>query len=352
MRLGLIARADHRGLAIQTAGVHRALQPLKTLIIDCPSANPLPLHLDQFHGDGVSVVKGWPTERDFRPFLDGLDVVYTAECDYTRDGTLYRLAESMGVKTVLHLNFELFDHGRNPSLPRPSLFAAPSMWRYDEIPEPKKFLPVPIDLDAFPTHPLASKATRFLHVIGRPAVNDRNGTADLLDALAYVQSPITVTITCQDDHYVSGLLASRRIPRHITVDVRTGDANHYTDLYEGQDVLVLPRRFAGLCLPANEALGAGMPVVMPDISPNNTWLPSDWLVPAEKHGEFMAKTRVEVFSADHRALAAKIDQFATDPAFYATSADTARRIAKELSWTEQAPVYRQLFTDLCTKGVA
>lgn len=345
MRLGLIARADHRGLGQQTRSVFNALNPARTLVVNCPSANPLPLHLEYF--PGATVVNRIPTDQDCRNFLSdgGVDVVYSAETFY--NPRLPDIAREYGVKTVLHLNREFLD--RND---RPDLWAAPSMWHWDEIPSPKQFLAVPIDLDAFPARPRPVKAAKFLHVVGRPAINDRNGTADLLDALQFVQTPITVTITCQDPHYVSGLLAARRIPRHITLDVRTGDAKHFADLYEGQDVLVMPRRFGGLCLPVHEALGAGMPVVMPDISPNNTWLPSDWLVPAETCGVFMAKTRVEVFSADHRALAAKIDQFATDPQFYSASADTAVRMAKELSWAEQAPVYRKLFAELCAEGVA
>lgn len=312
------------------------------MVVDCPSASPLPLRRDWY--PHAKWVKGLPTDRDCRDFLsDGVDVVYSAETFY--NPCLPDIARECGVKTVLHINREFLDLND-----RPDLWAAPSMWHYNEIPEPKVFLPVPIDLAKFPTRPPQPKATRFLHVIGRPAVHDRNGTADLLGALAYVRSPIEVTLTCQDEHYISGLLASRRIPRHIKLRQRTGDVPDNADLFADQDVLVMPRRFGGLCLPVNEALGAGMPVAMPDISPNNAWLPTDWLVPAESRGEFRAKTRVEIFSADHRALAAKIDQFATDPAFYATSADTARRMAKELSWTEQAPVYRKLFADLCTKG--
>lgn len=344
MRLGLIARADHRGLGRQTRAIFDQLHPNKTLVVNCPSAHPLPLHLEYF--PGATIVNRIPTDRDCRDFLrDGVDVVYSAETFYNPN--LPDIAREFGVKTLLHINREFLD-----LRDRPDLWAAPSMWHFDEIPEPRMFLPVPIDLDAFPSRPPSSKATRFLHVIGRPAIHDRNGTADLLDSLDYVRSPITVTITCQDPHYVSGLLASRRIPRHITVDVRTGDAKCFTDLYKDQDVLVLPRRFAGLCLPANEALGAGMPVIMPDISPNNTWLPADWLTPADRRGEFRAKTWVDIYSADHRALAAKIDQFAEDAAFFAASQDTARRMAKELSWDEQRPVYRKLLSDLCTEGAS
>lgn len=350
VRLGLIARADHRGLAIQTAGMHRALQPLKTMIIDCPSAKPLPLHLDQFPGDGVTVVKGWPTERDFRPFLDGLDVVYTAECDYTRDGLLYSLADQMGVKTALHVNYEFLPHVRNPSLPRPSLFAAPSMWHYDDIPDPKKYLPVPIETDRFPERPHRAQAKTFLHIVGRPAIHDRNGSTDLLDALQHVRSDVKVRITCQDPQYIPKLLPGRRIPSNVELVIESGDVLNHWELYADADVLVMPRRFGGLCLPANEALGAGLPVAMPNISPNNSWLPSEWLVPAVRSGDFMAHNRIDLHETDPVALAAKIDKFAGDPEFYVASADTARRMAKELSWDQMRPMYEQVFADLCRKA--
>lgn len=337
MKLGLIARADSRGLGIQTKAFHDAMRPTKTMVVDCPSANPLPLRRDWY--PNATWVKGWPTVRDYERFLDGLDVVYTAECDYSPNGMLYRLAEQMGVRTLLHLNYEFFEHGRDPNLPRPSLFAAPSMWHYDDIPDPKVFLPVPIDLEAFPARTPSGRATRFLHVVGRPAMNDRAGTADVLDALAYVRLPIEVTLTCQDERFLSGLLASRRIPRHIKLHVRTGDVTDNVDLYADQDVLLMPRRFGGLSLVVNEALAAGLPTVMTDIEPNRGWLPADWLVRSEKRGDFMAKTRIELFSVDHRALAERIDRFAEDGVFFGTSVDIAQHMAKELSWENMRPQY-------------
>lgn len=338
MRLGLIARADHRGLGQQTRAVFEQLHPAKTMVVNCPSAHPLPLHLEYF--PGATVVNRIPTDQDCHDFLrEGIDVVYSAETFYNPN--LPDIARQYGVKTVLHINREFLDRKD-----RPDLWAAPSWWHFDEIPDPKIFLPVPIDLSKYPPQPPRDTATRFLHVIGRPAIHDRNGTADLLDALAYVPTPIELTIRCQDEHYVSGLLASRRIPRHIHLNVHTGDVPNHADLYTGQDVLVLPRRFGGLCLPANEALGAGLPVVMPDISPNNTWLPAEWLVPAESRASFMAKTRVEVFSADHRALASTIYQFARDRTYFATSQDTARRMAKELSWDALKPAYEHALKEL------
>lgn len=346
MRLGLIARACNRGLGIQTHSAYRALSPAQTLVIDCPSANPLPLHFDRF--PDAKIVHGWPTERDFRPFLEDVDVVYTAECDYTRDGSLYSLAERMRVKTVLHLNWEFFDHARNPNLPRPSLFAAPSMWHYDEIPTPKLFLPVPIETDRFRgmQRPAKPTATHFAHIVGRPAVHDRNGTTDLLAALPYVRSRVTVTIRCQDPAYVPSLLHARTVPSNVELVVVSADIPNYWDAYRGADVLVMPRRFGGLCLPCNEALGAGAPVIMPNISPNE-WLPADWLVPATKTGSFMAKTRIDVHTTDPRALAAKIDQFATDSAFYTTGETIARDLGERNSWEALLPEYQRVFASLC-----
>lgn len=334
-RLGLIARADSRGLGIQTRAVYRNLKPAKTMVVDCPSAAPLPLRRDWY--PDATWIHGLPTAADFRAWLKDLDVVYTAETGYGR--ALWDEAERAGAKTVLHVNPEFLDISD-----RPSLWAAPSLWRFDELPEPKLHLPVPIT----PTEPRPARetATRFLHVVGRPAIHDRNGTSALLNALRHVQTPLTLTITCQDRTYAQKLVSQTYIPRHVRVDVHSGDVPDNRDLYADKDVLVLPRRFGGLCLPAQEAVGAGMPVVMPAISPNDSWLPAEWLVPASHCGEFKAKTKVQLYSADARGLAAKIDQFATDDAFYADATEKARDIAGMLSWDSMGWLYDKVFEEL------
>ena len=80
-----------------------------------------------------------------------------------------------------------------------------------------------------------------------------------------------------------------------------------SDLYKDFDALILPRRYAGLCLPTNEALMSGLPVIMTDISPNNQLLPKEWLVKSRKTGEFKTRTMIDIFSVDIRELAKKID---------------------------------------------
>jgi glycosyltransferase involved in cell wall biosynthesis len=337
MRLGLIARADARGLGIQTKAVHDNLHPVKTMVIDCPSAKPLPLRRDWF--PDATWVHGLPTHGDFRTWLDGLDVVYTAETGY---GTaLWDEAERAGVKTVLAVNPEFLDRHD-----RPSLWAAPSMWRYDQLPEPKCFLPVPIT-PAECQETAGRTATRFVHVVGRPATRDRNGSEDLLASLQYVTTPVRVTITCQEAGYVENLVGRFSVPSNVELVVRSGDVQCNTDLYEGQEVLLMPRRFGGLCLPLNEALGAGLPVVMPAISPNNTWLPSDWLVPATQAGSFTVKQNViDFYSVDHQAYAEKIDALAGDPGLYTKAKTEALELREQYSWDTLRPAYLRTLQEL------
>lgn len=339
MRLGLIARADARGLGIQTKSFHDAMRPAKTMVVDCPSANPLPLRHDWY--PDATWVHGLPTYADFERWLDGLDVVYTAETAY---GPLWDAAERRGVKTVLHCNREFLD-----LRDRPTLWAAPSMWHWGDIPAPKTFLPVPIETDKFgkPADSVGSGTRQFLHIVGRPAVFDRNGSLDLLHSLALVKSEVVVSVRCQDPTYVEGLIHQHgiRTPNNVTLRLEAGDIADNAELYAGQDVLILPRRYGGLSLPVNEALGCGMPVIMPNISPNNTWLPAEWLVPAHWTNDFMAKTRVDVYATNAEQLAAQIDRF-TDEGFFQKAQTKARELADGLSWTALKPLYNQIFEQL------
>lgn len=351
MRLGLIARADSRGLGIQCKAFHDNMHPAKTMVIDCPSAKPLPLRRDWY--PDATWINGLPTRGDFREWLQDLDVVYTAETAYGPH--LWSEADRAGVKTVLHANYEFLNRDD-----RPTLWAMPSMWHYDDVPfRNKTFLPVPVETDRFteqrgsaakepPGSAMPSRtAVRFLHVVGRPAHLDRNGTADLLDALEYVESDVTVTIKCQQGGYVSSLRPTLQTRKNVTLIIDPGDVDNYWDLYTGHDVLIMPRRFGGLCLPVNEALAAGMPVVMPDISPNNTWIPSEWLVPAHKAGSFTVKRNlIDYYNTDVKALAEKIDLFAQNPGFHRASSETASRMATDLSWTALKPLYLKTFEEL------
>ena len=330
MRIGLIARADSRGLGIQTKAFHDNMAPAKTMVIDCPSQKPLPLHHDWY--PDATWINGLPTAHDFNHWIPGLDVVYTAETGYSR--CLWDIARQHDVRTVLHANYEFLDRRDTPTV-----WAAPSPWHFEDFPTGTLYLPVPITRN--PNH-WPRTQNRFLHIVGRPAIHDRNGTIDLLNALRHIQSDVTVTIRCQEPGYVGWLTSEHNIktPNNVTLIVdNSGDIPNNNDLYINQDVLVMPRRFGGLSLPVNEALGSGMPVIMPDISPNNRWLPYAWLVPASRTYDFMAKTRITVHETDQQALAAKIDHFATDPVFFQQQAERANEFSVSMSWDALRPNY-------------
>lgn len=344
--LGLIARADNSGLGVQSWEFARNMHPDRVLVIDVSH-----LHDDTDHSNkrtdlsrfpGALVSNGWiPNTSTIEQFCDGLDVIFTCETTYSPE--LITIAHRRGVKVVNQYNHEFLSHALY-NFPHPDVFAAPSRWMWDAIDVPNRIhLPVPIATDRWTVKDPAPTARNFLHVVGRPAAYDRNGTPDLLAALPFVSAEITLTLTCQDVAYLTRLLHTR-IPDNVEIVVRSGDANHYWDLYDSQDVLILPRRFGGLCLPAQEAIGAGMPVMMTDVSPNDDWLPSEWLVPAVAHERFSATTDIDVHHADPQALATLIDRFATDEQFYSESCADAAQIREELSWTSLKPHYDEVVT--------
>lgn len=332
--VGLIARADNRGLGQQTWAVYRHMRPAKTLVVDCPSEQPLQPHFDRFPDAQIT---GIPTRGEIRRFLDGLDVVYTAETAYTPH--FWTEAQAAEVKTVLHANYEFLNRKD-----KPTTWAAPSTWHLADFPNGTVYLPVPIETERFPTLTRKPTALRWLHPIGRPAIHDRNGTKDVIAALRHITADITIVITCQHPDYASRLLADAAIPDNVTVIVQAGDHRHYWDKYRGIDAMVLPRRFGGLCLPLNEALGAGIPTLMPDISPNDDWLPKAWRVPAEKIGDFQAKQLIACYRTDAEALADRIDQLSTDRTAYAAACAHARDLAHHLSWDTLKPEYERCFT--------
>ena len=345
MRLGLIARADHSGLGNQTWEFYRHMHPERVLVIDVGH-----LHDDTEHSNkrtdlsrypGALINRGWTPSRSLiQEFVDGLDVVFTAETTYSTE--FVEIAHRAHVKVVNQFNLEFLAHALY-NYPHPDVFAAPSQWMWDTLEVPNRtHLPVPIATDRFaPRESNRDGKRHFLHIVGRPATHDRNGTPDLLAALRYVTADIRLTLTCQDVVYLAQL-DHHDIPDNVELVVETGDVNNYWDLYRQGDVLVMPRRFGGLCLPAQEALGAGMPVVMPDIDPNNRWLPQEWLVRATRQAQFPSVTPIDVYHSDPRALASIINRFATDLTFYDRARARAAQLRDQLSWDNLKSDYDKL----------
>jgi glycosyltransferase involved in cell wall biosynthesis len=337
-RLGVVAFCSDTGLGTQTRAYCKYLNPVKVMVVDLSPLNHMSIH-PEWYPDAWRVVKGIPAPKDCDEFLEDLDCILLAETPLSYH--LFEAARRKGIASILVYNFEFLDYLNQPHLPRPTLLAAPSTWNIERVRQlgmPVVELPVPVDAGQLPQRTI-TKATRFFHIAGRPAVHDRNGTLHFIEAakLAAQHEPLEFTLYCQQPSEVM-----RRALRGSTIKL----VEHVTDsadLYRDGDVLVMPRRYGGLCLPVNEAISCGIPVLMPDVSPNNDWLPSDWLLPTTRRTyQFMAHTPVDVHSVLVPAVAQKMLDLYRHPDAVECMHEQAKALAGELSWERLKPRYEEV----------
>lgn len=309
MKLGIIARSDNSGLGNQTRELVHMLNPDKVMLIDFSEFKKKKQHPEWYQGYNIQDQYGYPDINSCKQFLHGLDVVLTCETFYHKD--FVALAARYGVKTIQQYNYEFFENMMDQYKPIASHLLSPSLWGYDEVARvfghqtKLTHLPPPTNPDNFKKarkNNLSKKHKRLLHIVGTAATKDRNGTESIIEMLRYSKADYELVIRTQEP-----LNMAIQDPR-ITVDFR--DIEKQEDLYDGFDALILPRRYGGLCLPMNEALMSGLPVFMTDISPNNTVLPEEWVVPAHKIGEFRARVVVDVYEPDIVKLAELVDNYA------------------------------------------
>ncbi len=309
MRLGIIARSDNTGLGNQTRELVKMLNPKKILLINSSFFNNNIQHPEWYQDyDYRETVRGFPKTSEILDFLKNLDVVLSCETFY--DSRFIDIANTKNVKTILQYNYELLEHVAKPNLTPPTIFLAPSLWNIEKM--NKLFgnktkiihLPPPTSSELFEKQKeinFSKSHNRVLHVAGKRAAKDRNGTQTVLDMLTYSKRDYELVITTQTELDIK-FTDSRLTIIHENIEDRS-------TLYSGFDALVLPRRYAGLCLPMNEALLSGLPVFMTNIMPNNTILPSDWLVYADKIDRFRGKALVNVYGANPKELANLVDSY-------------------------------------------
>lgn len=313
MNLGVVARTDSGGLAWQSLALTRMLQPSKVMLIDSRPFNGqhVKQYPERFDAYAQMRVDGFPTDEQCHRFLDGLTHVLTCETFYNDE--LLAEANRRGIKSYMQHNVEFLDHLNKPELPPPTMFLAPSTWHLDlmeaKFPGRVRLMPPPTFPEDFArareTNLARRGRRRFLHVIGKSAHGDRNGTMLLMLAMQRSRAPFELVVKSQER--IPPLLRDGRISwDHSAPEEQQA-------LYDGFDALIMPRRYGGLCLPVNEALMSALPVIMSDTPPNDTMLPPDWLVPGQFKGGFVARTPIQYFEADINALARKLDELATMP---------------------------------------
>lgn len=308
MRLGIIARSDNTGLGNQTRELVNMLKPDKVMVINSMSFNKNKQHPEWYKGYDCYHVRGFPKPHDIDPFLKDLDVVLSCETFY--NNSFVDLAKRKNVKTILQYNYEFLDYLQRPEMMLPDVLLAPSLWGFEAVTEAFGAKSRVIHLPPPTTHEVFAKVKannlskgyqRLLHVGGKAAHLDRNGTNTIIEMLRHSRADYQIVIKTQSP------LNLNKTDSRLSID--TNSPENKEDLYDGFDAMVLPRRYAGLCLPMNEALLSGLPVFMTDISPNNKVLPKEWLVPSQKTTEFKARTMIDVYEADPKLLAKLVDDY-------------------------------------------
>jgi glycosyltransferase involved in cell wall biosynthesis len=322
MTFGIIARCDNTGLGNQTRDLVRMLNPDKILLVNSTKFNNNKQYPEWYDGYNVTMTNGFPTKQEVAMFMDGLKSVLTCETFYHPH--FIHLAQRHKVRTLMQYNYEFLDHLNKPDMPLPTYMISPSYWKVDET--IAKFgnetkvvhIPPPIYVDDFKSvreNNMSKNHKRILHIGGKAASQDRNGTQTVIDMLRHSKADYELVIRSQSELSINY--------KDSRLSVEVGNVDSRFEMYNGFDAMVMPRRYAGLCLPMNEALVSGLPVFMTDISPNNQILPSDWLVSSSKVSTLMTRVKLDVYEADVRELAKKIDRYV----------DSDKRLQKEKALT-------------------
>lgn len=332
MRLGIIARADKTGLGNQTKELVDMLKPSKILLIDSSHFNGNKQYPEWYEGyDVMTTTEGFATYFEVGEFLKDIDVVLSCEIFYNH--RLTALAHRRGIKTILQYNYEFFEHFIHDGIRQPHILLGPSLWNIDKM---KEYfgshsriihLPPPTTPELFVKAKemnMAKKHKRILHVAGKRAHNDRNGTDIVIEMLKYSKADYELVVTTQGDYK-----PNCNDPR-LTIDSSNPDDR--ATLYSGFDLMVLPRKYGGLCLPMNEALLSGLPVIMTNISPNNTILPSKWLVEASWDRIINFKGPTDSYETDPQKLAELVDKFINE---YDIAAE--KELAYDIGYNNFAP---------------
>lgn len=300
MKIGLLVRADNGGLGAQSLEFAQNLPIHSTLVVSLGDkgrgkARELqwenPFYVTGPHIEDVPTVDA---------FLEDLDVVISIETFY--GSLVLDRARKFHIRTVRYSNPELYKAEGEDRVVVPTDWLLHKMPGATEVIRQGMTLAPDID-DLVRTGP----AKTLMHFTA-PAMLDRNGSASFHAALAHtkqrfdvkVYGPRTLTRPTGRNH--RWWFVDRYIPDRF---------GHYS---ESIDLLVLPRRYAGLSLPMLEAASRGIPTLTTNIAPQSQWFSERALVPVlERELVPMVGGRIPVYKADVKALARRLDELALDP---------------------------------------
>ena len=315
--VGLIVRCDDTGLGVQTHEMWRHLNPDVTVVVDMSKLHRhAPQHPGRYPGAVVTTWGGVNKQFDSRMAVGMLaecDVIITVETWYDT-----QIPELRGT-AVLYVNAELY--GGEAA----DVYWAPTSWRLTSTPVDTITVPLPVATD----RPY-QRGIGLLHVAGKQAAADRNGTATAIKAARAASVPLTVTY---QETRVSSTLGVKSIP----------STKNYWDLYQHGDVLLLPRRYGGLSLPVQEAMAAGLAVIMTDIEPNTATWPVYPVGAVASHKVMVPAGLVRCYDPDPATL---VEALRTMDDWKAEYQERSKRWAVENSWDRLLPAWKERISDL------
>lgn len=343
LRIGLIARADQRGIAYQAEEFYRHMQPAKVLCVMMHD-KAWPEDAGRYPGRDVVFVDHDRTARTLdehkvRRFLKGLDVVFAVETVY--DWRMCDWAREMGVRTVLQGNPELTKHVTPEAAdwPHPDKWVWPTDWLLDQMPS-TTVLPVPcVDRPRTAAQP-DTGPLQILHVAGHAAAGDRNGTELFAEAVPLIKAEVEVTIVGQD-----GSLPPIHLPGRSRARIKSyprGIEDRW-EMYRDKHLLVAPRRYGGLSLPTIEAMSCGVAVMMPNCPPNKMW-PGPRIEARMGRLHHAPGGRVPTTAVAPRDIARMIDAFAEDGDLRVRYMRQAEQFAADNSWEKLKPRYLEVLS--------
>lgn len=313
------------------------MRPDETLIVDMGElGGGFPMHHGRYSSSAVVAAFDGIKFRDeqlVRSWLEQVDVAYTAETFY--DTRLPHWCDDHGVRLAVHINPEFWKWQRESQAWPAMDWWTPTAWRRDTLPVSTTVVPVPVPLDRWPTAAPWRPDPVFVHVVGHRAAADRNGTSLLLAAVQRISVPFRLRLITQGDRLPLPVVAPS-----VHVEVHTGGVEDYWRMYDDADVLVLPRRYGGLCLPANEAAGAGLALVMTDCSPNTRW-PITGVRARQTSSLATPAGDVALMGADVTHLVQILERLAVDHCERFTQQTRAREWAEAMSWDQLRPTIRE-----------
>jgi len=200
----------------------------------------------------------------------------------------------------------------------------------------KIYLPIPIDTERIKFIERSGKIRKILHNAGYMGFQGRNGTTEVIKFMRrYINDDIELKIRGQEEH---NLFAYDKSDKRITLEAGEID---FDNLYSWGDLFFFPCRFNGLCLPIQEALASGLPVMTSDLIAWTGLIPKEWQIKTITPNNISYGKFIEVRKIDIDDALVKFEWFKNQD--LKKLSHQAREIAEKRSWEVMKPKYEKLF---------